>query len=248
MTVQETLKFFHNQLSENAGLLATERDRTQSLECQIQEDRERNKLILKAIQDGKVEVIEQLAELKGTLEGKDEPELMERLVKAQKIMETRIEEDGEATRNLIYSCSRSIEKLGYRDVDATELLLSVEKRVSNTSVSMMDLFHETHKMNAEALSYSDGYISYLNSRITNLEAELKEIHEKYEVSLVESAEKRHITKEYELRLKDALKKCDDMNTQVQRGNTVEKTLNEMLVKKIHKISKVILTTWVVFPR
>ncbi|KAI5852750.1 hypothetical protein DFP73DRAFT_581591 [Morchella snyderi] len=209
-------------------LLAAERDRTQSLESQIQEDRERNKVILESIQDVKAEVIEQLAGLKGTLEGKDGSELMERLIRAQTIMEMRIGEDGGATRNLIHSYSRSIEKLGDRDVDATELLLGVEKRVSNASVSMVDLFYETHKMNAEALSYSDGYISHLNSRITNLEAELKEIYEKYEVSLVESAEQRHVTKEYELRLKDSLKKCDDMSAQVQRSNAVEKTLNEII--------------------
>lgn len=226
--MDETLKFLHSQLSENAGLLAAERDRTQSLECQIKEDREKNKTILTAIQNGKLELVGTLSELQKAVEANTGLDLGEKIAELQKAVEIKVEVDGGATRNLVGGCLNAVEKLRDREVDAAECLIGVERRINHTSDSIVGLFQETHKMNVDALTFTDGYINHLNSRIKDLEAELKEMHEKHEFSLMVSAEQKQLEKE----LMVATEKCSEMSGQVERGKVAETALNKKLVRRI----------------
>lgn len=231
--MDETLKFLHSQLSENAGLLAAERDRTQSLECQIQEDRERNKIILTAIQDGKLELAAKLTELQNTFKMNTVLELGEKISALQSAVEIKIEVDGGTTRGLVDNCLNTIDKLRDREVDAAECLIGVEKRINHTSDSIVGVFQETHKMNVEALTFTDGYIGHLNSRIKDLEAESKEMREKQEFSLIVSVEKQQLEKNLERQLRIATEKCNEMSNQVERGKATEIILNERLVRRIN---------------
>lgn len=228
--MNETLKFLHSQLSENAGLLAMERDRTQSLECQIENDRKNNKDILAAIQDGKSELAGKLTELKEAFGTNTELDLRGSLAEIQKAIEVKVEVDGEKTRSLIGNCLKAVEKLRDREVDAAECFIGVEQRINHTSDSIMGLFQETYKMNAEALSVTDGYINHLVSRTKDLETELKDMREKYEISLVVSAEKKQVEKDLEQQLKVIKEKCNEMSSQVERGKMTENELNERLVR------------------
>lgn len=210
-------------------MLAAERDRTQSLECQIQEDRERDKIILTAIQDGKLELAKKLTELQNAFDANIGLEL-EKITELQKAVEINVKADGEATRSLVGGCLNGVEKLRDREVDAAECLIGVEKRINHTSDSIVGVFQETHKMNAEALTFTDGYIGHLNSRIQDLEAELKEMCQKHEFSLMVSAEKRQLERGLEQELMIATEKCNEMSSQVERGKEVETLLNERLVR------------------
>lgn len=231
--MDETLKFLHSQLSENAGLLAAERDRTQSLECQIQEDRERNKIILTTIQEGKLELAVKLTELQNTFKTNTVLGLGEKITELQRAVEIKIEADGGTTRSLVGGCLNAVDKLRDREVDAAECLIGVEKRINHTSDSIVGVFQETHKMNVEALTFTDGYIGHLNSRIKDLEAESKEMREKQEFSLIVSAEKQQLEKNLERQLRIATEKCNEMSNQVERGKAAEITLNERLVRRIN---------------
>lgn len=231
--MDETLKFLHSQLSENAGLLAAERDRTQSLECQIQEDRERNKTILTAIQDGKLELAVKLTELQNTFKTNTVLELGEKITGLQRAVEIKIEADGGTTRSLVGGCLNAVDKLRDREVDAVECLIGVEKRINHTSDSIVGVFQETHKMNVEALTFTDGYIGHLNSRIKDLEAESKEMREKQEFSLIVSAEKQQLEKNLERQLRIATEKCNEMSNQVERGKATGIILNERLARRIN---------------
>lgn len=228
--MDETLKFLHSQLSENAGLLAAERDRTQSLEHQIQEDRERNKIILTAIQDGKLELADKLTELQNTFETNT---IGEKIIELQKAVEIKVEVDGGATRNLVGGCLNAVEKLRDREVDAAECLIGVEKRINHTSDSIVGIFQETHKMNVEALTFTDGYIVHLNSRIKDLEKESKEMREKNEFLLIASAEKQQLEKDLEQQLRIATEKCNEMSSQVEKEKETAIVLKERLVRWIN---------------
>lgn len=91
MIVTESNEYLLKQLSENAGLLASERDRTQSLECQTQNDkkfyqeqllqsastlaveRDRMKVLEKQIQEAdlkEVNIIKAIEDIKVELAGK----------------------------------------------------------------------------------------------------------------------------------------------------------------------------------
>lgn len=208
-----------------------ERDRTQSLECQIQEDRERDKIILTAIQDGKLDLAGRLTELQNTFKANIGLELEEKITELQKAVEIKVEADGKTTRSLVDSCFNAVEKLRDREVDAAECLIGIEKRINHTSDSIVGVFQETHKMNVEALTFTDGYIGHLNSRIKDLEAELKEIREKHEFLLMVSVEKKQLEKELEQELNITMEKCNEMSSQVERGKEIETVLNERLVKR-----------------
>lgn len=216
-------------------MLAAERDRTQSLEVQIQDDREKTKSVLAAIQDGKTELAEQLTEIREAIEEKSDLDLMDKLAEAKKSIEAMTEVDGEATRNLVHRCFKIVEKLRDREVDAAECLLGAEKRINHTSDSIMGLFQETHQMNTESLSYIDGYISHLNSRIMDLEEESNEMQEKYEALLVDSVEKKQLGKDLEQRLKASLEKCDEISGRVEKGKATESLLEQRFVRQIYTL-------------
>lgn len=176
-----------------------------------------------------MELAGKLTELQRAFETNTEVELEEKLTELQKAIATKIEADGEMTRNSVGKCFKVVEKLRDREVDAAECLIGVEKRINHASDSIMGLFHETHQMNVEALSFTDGYTGHLNSRIKDLEAELSEMREKYEVLLVVSAEKKQLEKELEKQLETAINSCNEMSSQVEKGKMTENCLNERLV-------------------
>ena len=68
------MKVLHEELSDKAGLLAAERDRTQTLECQIQEDRKKNDEMLKLINESHAGLVTRLLEIHKSVESKVELE------------------------------------------------------------------------------------------------------------------------------------------------------------------------------
>ncbi|KAL7274288.1 hypothetical protein RUND412_002813 [Rhizina undulata] len=211
--LQGTLKVLHEELSEKAGLLAVERDRTQSLECQMLEDRKKGDEMFRLIEESR-------------------DELMAKLEEIQKGVTSKVELEGDLNRDLVEDCIKHVNALKDKDKMMPECFLKVENTIKDAADSVLGIFQETQKMNADAISFGDGHIRHLENQITDLKSELNDMREKYKQAAIASADK----KATEEKLKDSQLRCETLEAQIgalkeaeaashERISTIEKILS-----------------------
>ncbi|CUS12987.1 unnamed protein product [Tuber aestivum] len=234
--MNEANVYLQQQLSENAGLLAAERDRVQTLELQAREDLnyfrheiEQRQIMFDITRKNLTDFEKQLSEVDnigraiGTIK-ESNSKIAEQLIQNLSTKYVQLETNLSIRVHDIKSVIEDATRLnGLASIFEKIDMRSDYQKMVNEYASIVKISTQTHKITSDSASFGSEFVEHLNSQIRHLEGQLEELRKCRRIDLAKltqrEAELNGLKHEIEEKQSEGLL-CTRLETLLQGGNAL----------------------------